>query len=881
MLSQQIGSLVALCKASGISIEPLAPNFFQKFPARQFVGASVGSMPSDEESQHFLDVFANEIAGWAKLGQLPRDALRPLLELVDSSLTEIPETISPEFFKKLLNWAKLVESSPVEDVKSLYGQTVQIGEKKYYLIEILTKYFDGSRSVKDHKMFMFGIARWLCQYDASLISGARELEEIYTDLKIGPAFCLDRLRELLHDLPAAKGSNVKAGISLLLVLLEGKISIDADIMEALFEIFRLRWSQILKDESASTSNSRLLKSYFACETGDNQAWISLARTVCGAGWMDLLQGKCKPKGNPAHFRNNYLRLLMPTLTHDVDHITLAGLTDYHLSDLILSHDRRCAVPLRNSADAMAAGATAFYNHSGCHPRPFTAIEIQRMSKAHPRFHPYIAQARYDMKTSDLPIYKETVDALKKLVNSCTFVNGLQVGEKYTEEQMDAAGRAYHLFYNFMKQLRDRKESEHDNEIDRLLSQRIVFGSTDITFAQVINDVDENREDGCIAGCNRLLVALILRYNKDAQFNPEIEAIIERYKMRESVTKEKMYRIDDREATRRLQIITVSMMSHFFKYSMFGHKVSIGGCYNTMSEVTYRVFQFLQPIINGNKLKLKGVARHAYAAILETFVKPVVAGMLPVRADTLRWFQSIKDGSLFEQHHSWFKPEMLLSTLFPLAQKNPVLYSKVEGFLDQLLIAYAQRRHPSDLKELTVNIKFAQFIEDLDEKTRTQLLTLLVSQKNTIVTSEEFSKLYVDYLIRRLACIGATPTGGWGFSLFSRTAVPDQLKMPLIMDTLREGKPASVEETFHHLYTKITMMTAVICNSREKEAMIKYLAEIRSGMLAPTASSQQRARSPIPGVTEFFSVIPSGCGRPTSPRPATPCPGFEEITIAVR
>lgn len=880
MLYQQIGNFVALYKASGIPVEPLDPDFFQEFPIPTWQESSHGKSvmeicPSDHEKYavFFKKLTTKIIPTWSALAALPSASLRPLLELVDDYFKEANGKKSTSCFsQKVLKWAaELQNDSSTEESKCLFGQIIQTGEETFYLNEILAKCLKCSFTDEDTRL-MRSIARWLCLYDASLIGSAQELEDIYAGYNIGPAFNITCLRAAILALPGVKGSFLEKESIKLARLLAEKHKIDTPVKNAVLEFFRLRWAQMLDAEASSDPNDRSISSYLVRQKGINEPWIRLAQTLGGAGWLKPGDGVKQGDGNLKHLEQNYYAILMPTTAgYYTDPFKLRCVAAYDLYRYILSDNNQGLILFDNSIEQFEEASEANEvkkfgcYHNSTYNRPFTVVELRRIQaklsskEDHPHvvkiFQKYFPFARAYTEEPDMPIYEETVNALIRLVNASTFANGLQYREKYNEEQMEAAGAAYHRFYKFM-----HKQSSPD-EVMRLKKQRIRYKGLETTFGQIIYDVGAaNTDDGCIAGCNKLIIALILSY-VDTQFSPEVERIIERDQLRKSPVSN-FFRdyesLEDEEVKRRILILLVSIMSHYFQYPWFGNSVSLDDCSNTMVDVTDQIFKLLSgTIIKGSTLDFEH-GRHVYAKIMESLVKPALVSNTTWYRDTYQWLLAVASGTLFQQKHAWIKPEILLATLAPMSHTEPALYQYVGKFLDRLVAAYTKPDHSTDFKELRVNVMFAQLLQSLDPKIRGQLLDSLATPQNSVVRKNDFVKLYVGYVIQRLAYIGITASQGHRVSFFSSPPAPSKSKINQLAKLLVGRDINSMDKMLQHLTDKIDKIGLVVCNEQGKQAMRAYLAEIKGNVDATASIAPlQRPRSPT---TEFFTsasyTIPS-------------------------
>lgn len=873
MLSVWVQQILDVCRASRIPIEDLP----QQFLAEQDRSAERHAA-LDQKYYQLKNTFKTTIfKKWANFGEIPRVSLRPLLELVDKYFKLRSKKIDESSFSICLaDW--LVHDASIDDVKNLYAQVICVNDQYIHLIEILGNCLNGSNMNLDAEMK--GIARWLCSYDASLIGEAEQLNELYTELKIGPAFGIDELRIILAELREDSDDKVvNDGIDKLFYQLRAKNQVDSDIMRSVYEIFRLRWNQILQTEN---QHSHKLKrrspvSYLDAPEGANRKWILFAKIVCGAGWLGCLQKEIEPKANSEHFKNNYLRLLMPTIESDTDSIKLNCIAEHSIEDLLLAQKATHLINLNNSvARQKFLNVPTFYNYDApngaTHFTEKELIRFERRIKTNPnvakKFGSYFEQAKLDSQMANRPISKVTVYKLVDLVEKSTFTDALQIGQEYTSTQMVSAAAAYHTFYNFLRDLaRDNKD-----ERERLGQQPIVLGQQETTFDIIWKNLREDNDDACIPSCNRLFISLILSY-QNVKFSSEIETMIQMYQMRESI-ETRIFReyehIDDKEAKRRLLILTTSIMTESFQSrSLYSTTVSIGDCSNILIDKVSEIFKLINTVIGDRTFSLRK-ARRAYANIMELVVLPALGGTVASGSTMQAWLQSVKDETLFQKADAWFRPEHLLVILAPMAQTEPSISSKVKNFLDQLLRTYMQNLAPA-LKELRINILFKKMLQNLDETSRLTLLEKVLS--TTEVTDSQFIQIYINYLIRCLAFKAVNASESW-MSLFFKPAIDQRVsasRMAAISEILSELKVTDeLKLVLDDLKKRISAMDNKHCSQAGKAAMLSYLKELQTPIknIACSDAAKRVPMSPAPLDTAFhFFPLPScvnkseqsGCG----------------------
>jgi hypothetical protein len=744
------------------------------------------------------------ISGWHECGEVPKHLLPLLLELVDIHFTEKKMVgTESEFSKKLVLLSKYMQESRIDDVNCLYGQEIEVEGKAFYLIDVLLDFMDNEFDDLDSKML--GLARWLCVYDASLVSCSSKLEGLYEELDVGPAFRLSDLQFFLTTLPVNSfAGKVQRSIDLLSEQLPDKTKIDSDVIASLGEIYRLRWLQILGKRDDYT---------WTQETNTNIRWIRLAQLLSGAGYIS----------------KNYYNFLMPTLVHDTDPVGVVSLSDYPLSHYVLARDARSLIYLGNCEQHYKIYGT-FCNCNTMPPTPLTEIELKRLHYASSRFRKFIELAH-----TDLPLARDTVFAVYDLVKGSLYSNGLFFARSYTKEQDAAAQAAYHVFYNFLNKLsKDEKE--------RLYAQRIVFEEKNMSFKRVL---DEVAEDECIALSGQYFLKMVMDYAPYLRFTSELEnESVTQIKEMRAKSQNKVFSeynaIDDQEAKRRIQILAASILTHVYPYSVISEQWFLLGCSNTKANVAKDIYLLIAPLIMSDNYKH---ARYVYASIIETVIKPALSDrgrysmtwfMRPSSIQS--WIDSIADNTLFTKKNAWFEPSVLLSILQSSSCLSATTYRFLEPFLQELLQTYAQPECTA-LKEIIVNIKFAQVLNSLDITSQGELLKqLTISSKQ--VDDRGFYDIYASFLIQRLASIGATAVAGrYEAGFFVKAAGCDKAMMQrieaikiLLNESVSSSDP-SMPRLCEKLSSRVSVVTTLLCDDLGRLRMKEYLDKI----LHPMAS----------------------------------------------
>ena len=731
-----------------------------------------------------------------KTGELPRQLLPLLLELVDFYFAERSKIdFQRNFLQIIFSFSKHLQECSIDDANCLYGQKIHVGETTHYLLNILLDCVQGDHTTMPSKME--GIARWICQYDASLTGKSLELGPLYAALNVGRSFKVSQLQDHLKLLHENSSIEVQRDLISLSEIIFNKTEIDPETVAGLADIYRTRWLQI----------QGKAEDYTRMQRGSNALWIRLAQLLESAGFT----------------QRNYYCFLMPTLQADVDPIQKLPVTEFPLSHYVLSANGRYLIYLGNCEQHYKVAGT-FNNCNTKPPSPLNEVELGRLSFASERYHRYIKHARCGDEY-DLPISKDTVLAVYNLVNESLYPVGLQWARNYDETQVTLAERSFSHFCVLLNKL-------PQDERDRLLAQRIIFKGKNLSFKSILEDV---QSEECVASCLQLMAKLVMDYAPYLRFRSDLETkFVETDDMR-AQSRKKVFRnysfLDDKEAKRRIQILAVSLMSYGFQFPMFGESLSIWDCSNTMGEEPKKIYQLIRPMICSGLYK---DARHIYATLMESAVNPALVDRetslliwLTRPNATQRWLESVASCTLFTQKNAWFQPGLLLATLLPIPIIDSVTSRLLEGFFDEFLHTYAQPQNNA-LKEIRINIQFMQFLNSLADTPRRQILKLIELPHQQDDDNKGFCRMYGNVLIHRLASLGAHALAPQG-RFFSTSPSGDKVTHQLIKEinaSLGGSKGAengSVQGLFENLNTGIEK----IGNERAVFSMKMYLRKIMS------------------------------------------------------
>ena len=470
---------------------------------------------------NFIDCLIQNIApGWAKEGQLPKQELDELIKCIEVYFLEKNKKIaSGQFVKKLHEWASQLHKLPIKDVHCFYGQTIEIGAEKSYFFEVLLHCMQSK--IEDTHSHLLGIVRWLFMTDPSFFSKfsaftLAELSPLFAELHVGSFFGVDDLKSAVLALPV-EHDDVRLALSILSDKLSDKKTIDDEVVSLLASVYEKYGSHIkykLKEEGP---------------------WIRLAQILSGA--------KLIPP--------NYYSFLIPSIKmNDEDSINYFSVTYKSLSEYILSDDETMLIDVGNCVRKLKVSGI----FSNCYPNPplpFTEREKERICFSNYERYRALADDAEDKAT----ISRATVMAVFLLIEGSLNAIGLMLGKEYTPDQLCEAGKAYHNFYNFLKQL-------DPDEKKRLFEQRIFFNARNYSFQHQLNDAEKYE---CVATCGQYFAQMVMDYDPTLRFKADLEQKAGINMMRQNSRKKIYHQGDSKDAKLRIQLIAVILMRYYLNH----------------------------------------------------------------------------------------------------------------------------------------------------------------------------------------------------------------------------------------------------------------------------------------------------------------------------
>ncbi|WP_028388667.1 hypothetical protein [Legionella fairfieldensis] len=646
---------------------------------------------------------------WQQKGYYPIQLFSELLELIEIYFDSKTRKNDLELFNRAFKqFADELALCSVADVNHLYGALIKVNNESFFLLEILLDCKDNSTDLSEK---LLSVAYWLCQFNPALISPNKDLEIVYKQLKAGLYLDVSQLHELIIALDVGENDRVTVLRNKILRELESKTIIQPLIIKMIERMYEIRSDEIIDTDRDYT---------YWPPNKVNIPWMRLAQY-----WAGYLS---------AHGQiTNYYKLLIPTLNLKqlVEPITCEPITDFPLFHYIRSSTGEILIYLPNCIKYHREKGL-FYYYENNQYKPLNMIEIERMKHAAPEFYTYFQNVKSSQDT--IPVSKETIDKLRTLVNESLCPSGL-IQSKIPENSLKLAEESYDRFFLYL--------DHNPQEKERLYQHLIQLDDSRKTFAELITLIREGKR--CIAGSGRYFAQLIVNYDPITLFRSELEKSekVNIKNMRSCSTKQvysEYNDLDENEATRRLLIIIVSLMTHSFKFSLGkrfiqtiteflagGSSLSIGNEQNKVTETGNQIYHLLKK--NFEEGSFDNV-RFSYVSLIEHIVKPALNDDKPGREeDTKNWLKSLADGSLFSaEGNTCFEPKDILRILADMIKTYPNKSTEKDLFenLHQKIEQILKTSENNYQKWVQVNIKFIRILnnDNLDNANRAKIISSL-------------------------------------------------------------------------------------------------------------------------------------------------------------
>lgn len=757
-----------------------------------------------------------------------------------------------EFQSMFSQLEKHLAGNPIVKTSSLSDLRTQFPTLSNDSLDLLLDCYERKMNLQSK---LVALAATICHYNPSIISHSPALTKVYLDQKAGPYFNIQHLHQLISNLnidhPAPiRPRSVSPQPSMdiphrhkvlrrmenysnpvihttaldeiddarrplreahreLLAFTDSQLDTKPNpkvwqfLINKIKELFAIYWSLIIDTPD----------DYFRSKNKKNHPWIQLAQYLAGAGHID----------------SNYYSLLIPSLTQQIEPITLECLTSYPLSDFILSNSNNELIYLPATRTlAEMNGQMSNYNSQYAHP--FLPKEKARLKAVDLEIYDHFFTQRQFIN-HEPSISMATIEALRNLVNGSVNKEGL-TEEILSPDQYAITEESYSQFIAYLATISPEEEK-------RLYAQRINYNGDTILFSELMDATQASSEEKrrCATQNGVYIAKLVIDYNHETRFSNAIETnniLEERLRYMRSCSARKVFydynNLDTTTANKRAMMLLVNLLTTSFHYQNFsGNTITLFGYTNTVPSTAKKIFEQLKAAELYSHLRH---IRYDYVHMIEHILRPAVTKPHSRRYEnTQRWYEQVLSGEIFSpESKSSFEPELIIKTLWDIASNNSKLQNTIEVFLDRFMQIYLLADDPNS-KWIKLNIELNKFlIKECTPEQKNEILTAFRNNESVKINSEMMVQICKAFFINRLAMAGCSdlPVTPW-LKLFSQN--PDQrnsFNFKLIktdLQTIIKPLPAipdDLESTMHQILKTLSCFLEADHKYRNKMPMRDYL-----------------------------------------------------------
>ncbi|KTC97881.1 hypothetical protein Lgee_1695 [Legionella geestiana] len=629
------------------------------------------------------------VGQWHKVGRAPDIMMEPLCQaFLENDIAGV-ESILPE-------WSRMLTTKPHIDVNCLYGQPAP-ARPWTYMIELLVDCVDVTAPLHADALRMLGEhAVSVCR--RTNLSRPSSSQDISSEAEGTMASILSLLHRLAEKAPLVKELESQ------MAMMASDAWDKTQLAEKFKEVYAIRKNTVLTHEHAGYQDRTV------------DLWVRLAQALAQAGIVD----------------SNYYRLFYPKLNQDVEPVTMLPVIEHPLSEYILSEDETHLIHLPSCEQYHQINGVYFDCSGNERPRPLTPCEIARVKNSAEVHRNYFFR---NVIEQDPAVSKQVVMKLGELADRIFYEHGLQLGVNYTAHEMECCQLAITEFDAFFASI-------HPQEQDALNAQTITLfnrnGSLQTkTFKIVYNEI---KTDHCMALCSKFIIQLILDYNAEHIFKPEINDKSWLGNMRLHSVKKvyQEYHIEQDKAMRRILILALSLLTTPFSgWSLEEHEFL--GRKNRLTGTGVFVLKKIEGVITGIDTLC---TRRCYQEVMEFLHKKYneanpISSFLRSEI-TIKWIKSILDEQLFEPCMYWFEPELLYLGLLRWNKTDGSgMKDLVRGILHQIEKICKAGADTDASWRLKVNVCFRDWLTGLLAEQQNEVLQFL----KKIGSSQKYEGLF--------------------------------------------------------------------------------------------------------------------------------------------
>ncbi|KTD14698.1 hypothetical protein Lgra_0729 [Legionella gratiana] len=624
---------------------------------------------------------------------------------------------------------------------------------------------------------------------------------------------VQRILELISNLEH-EDNPITSDVLLLQRLSEhfSKRSADEDLnnedIQFLLDCYKSRWDVIIDSENDYTLNP----------SSANQLWINFAREL-------------EPIA-----KRSYLKILIPTLTNDIDLNDFSPLTEtVNLFNFYLGYGGTTLYRKLSFCRHLERWQFTLSTYRNVTDRTLSVVTIDELARLK------LCNQTARKVTIDTEIFDNFWDLMRKKV-FIHLIDNERIPIGLLPHLVELVERYYFLkskgldFSVFKKDVRNffrRVYGYELAEVNTLYGAKIEYKGAEHYLLDVFIDLHIATDFSDMELAMQALSKWLFHFDSGLRASSkELESIYA-----ELPKEEKQLAETNNNQTKDLEnccSLLVSLLTTQFKVSTAFTKRSYS-LWDKSNEVLPElgdIFNILLPLVAENQ---PDALAEAYRGIIKDIIFPVSTDKSwytwATRSDeTVKWLDLAKSRKLNELGVYWFEPELLFSALLLFNTNHQSLKARINLFLDDIIQTYAQDQNDL-MKQFRVNILFNEFLMGLGEHHRVSLLRL-IKLCDLKTAKSNFLNNCGSYINDRLSQLSQIPTETRTVHFFSQLYKLDSAKLFKLPE---EKKDVSSMITEYK-----NQLLALNLEPKISEKIGKYLFKIGQPIL--TVAQKEMAKS---------------------------------------
>ncbi|KTD58438.1 hypothetical protein Lsai_1045 [Legionella sainthelensi] len=478
-------------------------------------------------------------------------------------------------------------------------------------------------------------------------------------------------------------------------------NLNKEDIQFLLDCYKSRWGVVVDTENDYTLNPSRV----------NQIWIDFAREL-------------EPIA-----KRNYLKILIPTLTNEIDLNDFSPLTEtVNLFNFYLGYGGNTLYRKLSFCRHLERWQFALSTYRNITDRTLSVVTIDELTRLK------LCKQTTKKVTIDSEVFDNFWDLMRKKVFIHLNDKGqipigllphlLELVERYYF--LKSQGLDFSLFKNDVRNFFRRMYGYEVADVNSLYGAKIQYKETEQYLLDVFIDLHTATNFSEMELAIQTLSKWLFHFDSELKASSkELESVYE-----ELSKNEKQIIVTNNNQPRDLDNccrLLVSLLTTRFKVSTAFTKKSYS-LWDKSNEILPElgdIFTILLPLIESNQ---PDALAEAYTDIIKDIIAPVSADKswytwATRSEETIKWLDLVKNHRLNEIGVYWFEPELLFSALRLFNTNHQSLKTRIHLFLEDIIQTYAQDQNDL-MKQFRVNILFNELLMGLSEHHQVNLLRLI-------------------------------------------------------------------------------------------------------------------------------------------------------------